>query len=762
MATLSEIRAQYPQYSDLDDKTLLDGLYRKHYADMPRDEFDKRLGVTPPPSVADNVADAGGQLVRGINRGVNNMLALPGAIVGGAVNLIAPGQGDRFKWNNQLSDFMASQNAQPTTTLGRYGDAVGQAVGSSVIPGAVVAAKAAQAAPAAGNAITAVGQQMVNAYRTAPAASVGADVAASVGSGIGQQGAQEAGFGPAGQMLGGIVGGVAPLAAGALAQNVARPIQRAYANQGRQGAYGSIVDDLGDGGVDALTDQVAVGGTRSILAINRRTLDVLGEEMERAGGNVPQAQAAAINRITQEFGVSPATAQQNIRTLTQAQERSPLMFGEYPAVAASDVAERLRQPGNIDLDQLGRTQATQTQASLDYLANNGNARSAQNVRNAVGDRQETLAPAMRETLEGFAPRVAATNRPATIVDTEQMVEQARQAGNAAYQAAYRGPINNAELVMRLPRILEAARNHARGRAGDVRNALNNAIEQFMLPTPNGPVAMGTLQQLQDARAVLRNQAAALRRDNQNSAAAAVEQFRDRITQLMTRASPAWRQANDQWADMNFQVIGQELGDAFSTTAGPRFREQMREFQRLAPEAQNIVRVHFLQKLYDKLDNLPDTNSVSKMFANDQSRNMMRTMFGDEAVVTFARAVRDQKVAEASGRMMINSATHRRGVAQKQKDAETGLVSAAKMANAKGVMNWLGEMYDKVMLERRNRPMADILATPMNDTARVAQHLYNLRQQEARLQRFAKPRARQPLGVGLLAPTINPPQEGGTR
>lgn len=45
MATLAEIRAQYPQYADMPDAALADALYKKFYADMPRAEFDKRMGL---------------------------------------------------------------------------------------------------------------------------------------------------------------------------------------------------------------------------------------------------------------------------------------------------------------------------------------------------------------------------------------------------------------------------------------------------------------------------------------------------------------------------------------------------------------------------------------------------------------------------------------------------------------------------------------------------------------------------------------------
>jgi len=48
MATLAEIRAQYPEYNDLTDQQLADGIYKKHYSDMPRDQFDAKIGLVQP------------------------------------------------------------------------------------------------------------------------------------------------------------------------------------------------------------------------------------------------------------------------------------------------------------------------------------------------------------------------------------------------------------------------------------------------------------------------------------------------------------------------------------------------------------------------------------------------------------------------------------------------------------------------------------------------------------------------------------------
>jgi hypothetical protein len=45
MATLQEIRQQYPQYQDMSDAYLAGALHRKFYSDMPREKFDELVGL---------------------------------------------------------------------------------------------------------------------------------------------------------------------------------------------------------------------------------------------------------------------------------------------------------------------------------------------------------------------------------------------------------------------------------------------------------------------------------------------------------------------------------------------------------------------------------------------------------------------------------------------------------------------------------------------------------------------------------------------
>ena len=47
MATIAEIRTQYPQYADMPDAVLADALYKKFYSDIPRATFDVKLLLLP-------------------------------------------------------------------------------------------------------------------------------------------------------------------------------------------------------------------------------------------------------------------------------------------------------------------------------------------------------------------------------------------------------------------------------------------------------------------------------------------------------------------------------------------------------------------------------------------------------------------------------------------------------------------------------------------------------------------------------------------
>ncbi len=50
MPTIAEVRQRYPQYNDMSDADLAGALHQKFYSDMPREQFDAKIGLGPAPS----------------------------------------------------------------------------------------------------------------------------------------------------------------------------------------------------------------------------------------------------------------------------------------------------------------------------------------------------------------------------------------------------------------------------------------------------------------------------------------------------------------------------------------------------------------------------------------------------------------------------------------------------------------------------------------------------------------------------------------
>jgi len=77
MPTFAEVRSQYPQYEDLTDQQLAEGLHRKYYSDIPFEEFASKVGYAAAPAAPQEesgffrqAADVPVQFATGIATGV--------------------------------------------------------------------------------------------------------------------------------------------------------------------------------------------------------------------------------------------------------------------------------------------------------------------------------------------------------------------------------------------------------------------------------------------------------------------------------------------------------------------------------------------------------------------------------------------------------------------------------------------------------------------------------------------------------------------
>jgi hypothetical protein len=274
----------------------------------------------------------------------------------------------------------------------------------------------------------------------------------------------------------------------------------------------------------------------------------------------------------------------------------------------------------------------------------------------------------------------------------------------------------------------------------------------------------SLEAAQNARSAIRGQIEAARRGGRTDIATILQPLYDDITRVMERASPLWARANRRWAEMRLEEVATELGDAFSKRAGPRYREQLRQFRQLAPEAQDIVRVHFVQQMLDQIENavrLGSQQNLGRLFSTGHTRDAIRTILGDDAAVAVVRMVRDANVMARSQGMLRGSQTHRRGQVQQEQDADINAVVAATNFDWGNWRQAAFQRLQEIFRERRNRSMGRTLTTPMRDMPAVAEQIELMRRAAERVRQANEPRL-PPASMRGVLPFVGPLAPTGNR
>lgn len=142
MATIAEIRKEYPQYSDMSDTQLADAFHSKFYSDIPKDTFYTQLGIkTTPVSSMELMFGAGSPIARTIKGAVvdpalavNQLLASTGLfgqdIKRGATQLVS----DVEQATTEGRARVGSSGFDPYQTLGNVISPVNRLVGVTQAP----------------------------------------------------------------------------------------------------------------------------------------------------------------------------------------------------------------------------------------------------------------------------------------------------------------------------------------------------------------------------------------------------------------------------------------------------------------------------------------------------------------------------------------------------------------------------------------------------------------------------------------------------
>lgn len=507
MATLAEIRAQYPQYADMSDADLASALHRKFYADMPREDFDKRVGLTV--SEPDPYREAARKEIeelkaRGVPVGGGGMARLiaQGATLNAADDILA-GMSTPFE--------MVKRGTWDPREAYRHAKAREDIILEDARKNAGMAGTAAEVLGGAGSGIglargglSFFGRLPANAgigARTAAsagdAAAYGATAGAMEGNSLAERMKNAASYG----VLGGVAGGAMPVAAsilGTLAAPIVSNIRarvnprgvaesqlaRAISESGR--APQQIGDDViraaQEGqGVFTVADALGNPGQRMLSNVTRapgigRTEAVEFLEQRQAG------QGRRIAGALAEGFDSPRTAAQVRDAMTTARDRAAdAAYGANRANAAPvDLAKTIAridetiQPG---VNQIVRPQSG--------IANDTVETALEQVRNRLTDGKSVLTDFtavqrvrgdLSDAVES-ARRAGHGNRARLLGQVLREMDAAMEDASAGFRQANR----NFAQASREIEAIDAGRTAAmRGRPEDI-------IPEFMGQSPKGRV-----------------------------------------------------------------------------------------------------------------------------------------------------------------------------------------------------------------------------------------------------------------------------------
>ncbi len=325
MATLADIRHQYPQYNDMSDSQLADAMHAKFYSDMPKDQFYGKIGMplegfdeagfTSGPIEAPAAPPSGGssflhglQLgTQAVGRGVADVATMPFDLAAGAQNLVTRGINYVTGANipqatpaSQLLDKGIDALGVPTATpetpnerllynMERYGT---QALATG---GAGAMAAPARAASLAAGGASKVGDAFIRPYITNASRTVVGDVAGGAGAGAGINYVDEHHIGegtpyePLVQGLAALAGGTAGVGAAGMGELAGRGV----ASAGRKVA------------------DVFSGGNPSGLPVDPVTLKPYSRSEVDAAAVRAQSPASNPTTAATSIGENAATFRQN-------------------------------------------------------------------------------------------------------------------------------------------------------------------------------------------------------------------------------------------------------------------------------------------------------------------------------------------------------------------------------------------------------------------------------------------------------------------
>lgn len=245
MATIRDIRQKYPQYNDLSNRELLDGIHNKHYSDIPKDEFySKALGGTELPELETD-SQIANRTVKGALRSAASTVPFVGGFIDNAEAGVRSLVGDE-SYQEEL-DKIRQENKNYQGQLDRAGVG-GIATGAEIVGSLATGI----------GGIGALGKAIGGSKALQPLSRASQTAKGQIGLGAGIGAVEGAGFADedagTGALIGGAIGGSVPV--------VGRSVAKALGKTNK--ISGKSIEDIASNNKDIKTTLKGIQSSEEI------------------------------------------------------------------------------------------------------------------------------------------------------------------------------------------------------------------------------------------------------------------------------------------------------------------------------------------------------------------------------------------------------------------------------------------------------------------------------------------------------------------
>lgn len=619
------------------------------------------------PDVAVDMAKGAGY---GFNEGFDATLNMIGAPIRAPINYIS----EKLGYGEAIPELQAARRfnvAGPAeTTAGRTTQAIGEVAGASAIPAGGMLTYAGRAGAAAPGII---GQIAAN-----PAKAAAVDAVSAVGSGLGVSYARENELGPTAELGFGLLGGYA-------APNIANMATRSYAAAKSAGNYADKM-------VTRYRNPQQAADQDTVDALLRSGVtpdDLMKEYSPDISGNLqgrnftPEKMLDMIGRANAGEDIATIAKQNGIGEGTLRDYLTKYKQEHITPRNITDVTQDLTDQGAAQpVMRLGRTSFG--------LADDANAASA------LTKRQN----------DQYGRVVSVINRAGGNRDYDATIDAIDEALTIKSQQAYGQAHANEQPFDLLPALKTAGKNSFQS-AGRIREGLESAVDLFFesAAKANGKVIrrgvpIGDVPRYQAAREALDQMIqTSFHEGKPTPLTRRLTQFRQSLNKIVRDANPLLAAADDQFSGAKTTQALLKRGEDITTRLGSKTDDLFKDFNKLTPEQQEVVRLGFLRNLANKAANPREGAAVANQFQSQANKQIINRLFApnsklsgkqNKEIVNLGNNLIKGLRQEATTTNTLNFTTGRGNSptapwTKDMEDAQIGAETAADLATG----NWLG-------------------------------------------------------------------------